>query len=388
MHNKIIHKISNSRGVTLVEVVLAVLIAGILSTIAIRSVSTISETGRIEETKTELDALAFAITGNPALENNGTRSDFGYVGDIGALPPNLDALVSNPGGYSTWDGPYINKRYAQITNDHLADAWGTGYTYTGISISSTGSGSPIVKQVANSSVGLLYNSVSGNVYDADGTPPGNIYDDSILVLLTFPNGAGGYTTRGIYPDIGGYFSYDSIPIGNHQLEIIYLPTSDTLKRFVSVAEASAVYNEFFFAGNYWFSSGSGGGTGGGGLTVVTGTPTTYSGGCNDFTFNLSNDNSTGIMLSGLILEWDTPTAYYQKIEINGITVFSNSSPRNGSGASISFSPLVIGPGQTVSVIVFGFKNEPTGGQNVDMSNVDFTFSFSNGSVLTVNSGSC
>ena len=35
---------------------------------------------------------------------------------------------------------------------------------------------------------------SGNVVDMDGTPPGPIYDDSLLVRITYPNGSGGTIT--------------------------------------------------------------------------------------------------------------------------------------------------------------------------------------------------
>ncbi|MEA2031894.1 MAG: type II secretion system protein, partial [candidate division Zixibacteria bacterium] len=93
---------------------LVIIIIGILSTVALRSVNTITDTAKIEETKQELEALSFAIAGNPDIQNNGIRTDFGYVGDVGSLPPNLDALFSNPGSYATWNGPYIGNRFTQI----------------------------------------------------------------------------------------------------------------------------------------------------------------------------------------------------------------------------------------------------------------------------------
>ena len=104
--------LSQNYGFTLIEVVIVILIAGIIASVALRSAVTISDTARTEETKQELESLAIAIIGNTKLENNGVRSDFGYVGDVGAMPPNLDALKSNPGSYSTWKGPYIDRRVA------------------------------------------------------------------------------------------------------------------------------------------------------------------------------------------------------------------------------------------------------------------------------------
>ncbi|MBD3403981.1 prepilin-type N-terminal cleavage/methylation domain-containing protein, partial [candidate division GN15 bacterium] len=160
-----------SAGFTLIELVIVVVIAGILVTVALQGTRQISDTARVEETRQEMDALAMAIAGNPGLHNNGVRTDFGYVGDVGALPPNLDALYANPGGYATWNGPYIRNRFTQIADDYKTDAWGTLYAFGGIAITSTGSGENLTRRVAPSSDHLLYNSVAGNVYDLDGTPP-------------------------------------------------------------------------------------------------------------------------------------------------------------------------------------------------------------------------
>ncbi|RKX17515.1 MAG: hypothetical protein DRP35_10815, partial [Candidatus Zixiibacteriota bacterium] len=92
-----INKIKDQIGISLIEVVLVITIMGILVSVAMNSASQFSETAKIEETKQELDNIAIAITGNSLLNNNGVRTDFGYVGDIGALPNSLDNLNSDPG---------------------------------------------------------------------------------------------------------------------------------------------------------------------------------------------------------------------------------------------------------------------------------------------------
>ncbi|HDL01509.1 MAG TPA: prepilin-type N-terminal cleavage/methylation domain-containing protein [candidate division Zixibacteria bacterium] len=249
-----IKKIRNNKGVTLIEVVMAVVIAGILAAAAMRSATTITETARTELTKTEMNDIAYAIVGNDNLQNNHIRNDFGYVGDIGAMPPDLSALMTNPGGYTTWKGPYINNRFAQTSSDYTQDAWGISYTFSGVDITSSGSGSSIVHKIGEATTNFLINKVSGNIYDSDGTPPGSIYKDSISVLLTYPNGAGGTITKGISPDFGGYFSFDSIPIGNQDIYVIYSPSNDTLKRFVSVTPKSVLYDEYLLSDNYWFGT--------------------------------------------------------------------------------------------------------------------------------------
>ncbi|MFQ6007620.1 MAG: prepilin-type N-terminal cleavage/methylation domain-containing protein [Candidatus Zixiibacteriota bacterium] len=242
-------------GYSLFELILVIIILGIITSVAIRSLRTAHNTARVERTKKELDQLAWAIAGNPKLVSGGIRTDFGYVGDVGAMPPNLDALVSNP-GYSTWDGPYIRDDFypydTSSETEFKIDAWGTTYSYSGgATISSTGSGSTITRKIANSLDDLLRNTVSAVVTDLDNTPPGTTYRDSVKILLTYPDGVGSMTTLARYPGADGFVSFDSIPIGNHQLQVVYTPNSDTLTRVVSVEPGDGSYTTVSLSENLW-----------------------------------------------------------------------------------------------------------------------------------------
>ncbi|MDH4156788.1 MAG: prepilin-type N-terminal cleavage/methylation domain-containing protein, partial [candidate division Zixibacteria bacterium] len=59
--NRVISKLNNSnRGFTLIEVVVTIVITAILAAVALRSISTLSQTSRIEQTRQEMNRLAFA----------------------------------------------------------------------------------------------------------------------------------------------------------------------------------------------------------------------------------------------------------------------------------------------------------------------------------------
>jgi len=240
---------SNKLGFTLIELVLVIVLIGVVATVATRKMSASIETAKYEQTKKELDQLAWAIVGNPDVYVNGARADFGYVGDVGALPPNLDALVQNPGSYATWSGPYIAQGFN--SGDFKEDAWKVTYTYTDTLIRSTGSGSNIDKLIANSSADLLNNVIEGFAVDASYNMPGTTYKDSLVIRLTYPNGSGGTTTASTNPDAKGNFSFSNVPIGSHTLSVIYLPDSDTVSYNVGVNVGSVVKLSLVFPADLW-----------------------------------------------------------------------------------------------------------------------------------------
>ncbi len=236
-------------GFTLIELIIIIVIVGIIATVATRKMMPAIETAKVEQTKKELDQLAQAITGNPHIYEHGARVDFGYVGDVGALPASLNALTSNPGGYTTWNGPYIET--GASGSEYLRDAWGANYVYTGTIVRSVGSGSNIDRAFASSTAELLSNSVMGYLVDADGQVPGVDYRDSVQVRLTYPNGTGGMAAVTINPATDGSFSFSNIPMGNHILYAIYLPENDTLTQTICVLPASTCKVEIVFPADLW-----------------------------------------------------------------------------------------------------------------------------------------
>ena len=376
----------SSRGFTLIEVVVTIVIAAILAAVALRSISTLSQTSRVEQTRQEMNHLAIAIAGNPALENGGVRTDFGFVGDVGIMPPSLDALYQNTFGYPTWKGPYIGRRFSQVTDDYSRDAWNTAYVYTGgTQVISVGSGSNIVRKVADNPSELLNNRVSGTVLDVDGTPPGHVFGDSLLVRLAVPSGASGLTWKTRTADLAGNVAFDSIPIGNHDIEIIYLPDSDTLKRFVSVLPNSTVYNTYRLSENVWYdTSGAGGG-----ITDVADSDTLQNPNCSRLIFWVTNISPAPVTVSSMVLTWSTPTAFYRNVSWNGAVVRSGA-PSLSSGATVTFSSAqTLDPGESAQVTVDNFRaNAGGGGPPVDMTGSAFTVTFSDGSTFSFTADLC
>jgi prepilin-type N-terminal cleavage/methylation domain-containing protein len=224
-----------SPGFSLIEMLVVIIVVGILASVAMQSMTSTVQDARRIRTEREMEMLAKAIVGDPGLTENHQRSDFGYVGDIGAFPPNLLALYKNPGGYATWKGPYIPVSLTQDSTGFKTDEWGFAYSYSGgLTITSTGSGSTISKRIADAADDYLLNFVSGVILDAQGNPPGPTYADSIDIVVTFPDGGGSTTSETYHPNMAGVFRLDSIPVGRHPLRIIYAPEVDTIFRYLTV----------------------------------------------------------------------------------------------------------------------------------------------------------
>ncbi len=247
--------IMNNGGFSLIEVLILIVVIGIAAGSAVQWMSGSVDDVRKNKTEREMEMLATAITGDPEIISDGERADFGYVGDIGAFPSNLQALYQNPGGYSTWDGPYIEQGFQQDNTGFLYDEWGVAYNYSGgIVIASTGGGSTLTKKIADATSDYLLNHFNGQIRDASGNRPGALYADSIDVVVTIPNGSGGFLNKTYQPTPYGIFTLDSIPVGKYPLRIIYNPAADTLLRYLTILPRNKSEHTYKFAFNYFAGS--------------------------------------------------------------------------------------------------------------------------------------
>ncbi|MEE9441917.1 MAG: prepilin-type N-terminal cleavage/methylation domain-containing protein [candidate division Zixibacteria bacterium] len=239
--------IGDSNGFTLIEIVMVIIILGILAGVATMQFGSNIDNARFEATKSEMNALVYAIVGNQQITSKGARSEFGFVGDVGNLPPNLDALYFNP-GYATWNGPYMDgSSLASIK----ADEWGADYIFQDTLIRSVGSGQNIDKVFAVSTASLISNRFDGRIVDASGNRPSASYLDSVLIRLYYPDGIGGIVSPFTNPDTKGQFNFTGIPIGMHTLEIIYLPENDTLSHSVTINPGRDASIDIVFPADLW-----------------------------------------------------------------------------------------------------------------------------------------
>ena len=378
---------------SLVELTVLIVVVAIVAAIAMRTLTNSMKQTRKGKTEREMEMLQHAIAGDPSLMSvaGGVRTDFGYVGDVGAFPPDLDALMTNPGAYQTWDGPYIPVGFAEDTDGFKTDEWGVTYTYNGgLDIVSHGSGKNIRRGAGDNEDDFLRNTVYGVVRDVNDSLPGATWRDSVDLEAVIPDGAGSLDTKVYHPDSVGQFMLDSIPIGKHLVKAIFVPEKDTLVRYMRVMPRRSSDDQlvFSFAANY-FSEGLGADSM---LTLVEGSQLVYGQGtdCNNISFEVRNNTGEDIQVTSLTLTWSTPTAYYQEVWWGPDRIWESANPRNGSGEVATFSESrTITYGSTALIKVEAFRGTRMGnGSRPDMSGTTFTVLFSDGSTFDVTMGSC
>jgi general secretion pathway protein G len=193
-------KISRN-GFTLLEIIVVVAIISLMVGILVPLVYRVWESQEIDTTKDRLTTLKEAMIGNPSQISNGVRTNFGFVGDLGQLPPNLDALVS----YGTF-GPYLSGGIDP--QSFKQDAWGNNFIYTFTTDASGRRDSAVIKSLgsdnspggtgtaADIQVSIDPNevfpasSVSCSVLVRYGTPPASTFNANIIVHIIYKDGEG------------------------------------------------------------------------------------------------------------------------------------------------------------------------------------------------------
>lgn len=226
--------VKNNDGFSLIELVIVIIILGVLSAVALQSFGNRINQDRATATRNEMSAIKFAIVGYDELIQNGIRTDFGFVGDMGRLPTSLDELVTQPAGTNNWNGPYIEANFQEDPNDWKIDGWGTAYTFVSLIVQSTGAGTNISTQVAPTTAKLLTNSIKVIITDRDGFSPkvADLANISVYIVLQSGTAIGAKGTANVAAD--GTATLANITIGNHSLHAYHSVLDQTLTYNVSM----------------------------------------------------------------------------------------------------------------------------------------------------------
>lgn len=128
-------------GFTLIEVIIVIVIISILAGIMVPVVYKYWDTENIDITKDRMNLLKISMVGDPRLMQNGVRTSFGYVGEHGELPGDLNELI----GFGNLD----------LQNDNFKkDAWGNVFLYIyNVDVQGRRSSGKIISQGADGRIG-------------------------------------------------------------------------------------------------------------------------------------------------------------------------------------------------------------------------------------------
>ena len=312
------------------ELLVVLLIIGILSTVALRTIDATRDRSLFDQTTKEMDKLVQAIVGNPDLTYDGRRVDFGFYGDMEELPESLEYLVQSSGD-PAWRGPYLRLAAAGDTVSYLYDGWGTRYTYNPSlgTIHSDGNGKfPMTVKIADSLSQLNSNTISGTLTDRDDNAPDSTTASGCTLRLYYNNEALHSTPRVKVPSPGGFYEYsptgaDTVPIGIHKL--VARVSGESLTRWVTVIPRSRTVVDFKFTKSFWNKL----------RMVGAAEPMTDSSG---FRLYVVNDQPDDVTVSWLHFFQTPDSAYMRDFLIAGT---------RGTGFPLGPADLGIGDGDTV-----------------------------------------
>ncbi len=112
---------------------MVIVVLGLVAAIVVPRMGGLSESSRINATKSEMLMLKRAIIGNPSAVSGGRYFDVGFEGDVGHPPTALSELGDKPDTIPAydkftrigWNGPYVDTS----NGEYLTDAWGMAYVY-------------------------------------------------------------------------------------------------------------------------------------------------------------------------------------------------------------------------------------------------------------------
>ncbi|HTW91512.1 MAG TPA: prepilin-type N-terminal cleavage/methylation domain-containing protein [bacterium] len=368
-------------GFTLVELMVVLLIIGILSTVALRTIDATRDRGLFDQTTKAMNKLVQAAVGNPDLTYDGRRVDFGFFGDMERLPDvPLDLLERpNTSDASIWNGPYLHPTGVEPDSDYLKDGWGNSYSFSSGSgtFMSTGNGKySMTMRLADSLPQLSQNTITGTLSDADGNPPGSTLDSSISIRFYYNNPIlHGKAYDSLIPTAGGYYNFSpgsptgfqGVPMGIHKLQAIM--SGETLTRWVTSQPRSRTVVDMKFNLSFWTK------------LVLVGQPVPKLD-STGFYIVIGNEQKQDITIDSLQFITSPSNAYMMTFIIDGT---SYSPPLGvGPGGAINFTPVTV-PASMARQVIINFlnfnQNQDGSGADAKVVGQQFKIGFSDGSEI-------
>lgn len=229
-----------SHGFTLIETVSALAIISLL-TVGLASLSNyVLNQSQTRTTNDNLNQLRRAISGNPVIVVNEARTSFGYVGDMGKLPTNIEDLwvKDNQPAFdfdtgkkagAGWNGPYLELGAVEMAAAFTRDGWGNRLSYNRYqnpilrpvfgakSLALLASLGPDLTLGNNDDIAInffeseMISRIQGYVKDTAGNMV-----SGVRLNVNYPVDGVLYS-QPIYSDATGYYSISNISYGNRSI---------------------------------------------------------------------------------------------------------------------------------------------------------------------------
>ncbi|MFQ5863291.1 MAG: carboxypeptidase regulatory-like domain-containing protein [Candidatus Brocadiales bacterium] len=386
------YKITSKSGFTLIEIITVLAIVGILGATITPLVFMTLHTQREGDTIAELKELKKGILGNPVIITKEVRTDFGYIGDMGSIPTQIEDLYqkgTQPAfAYDAtkqtgagWKGPYIDPSLVENLASLKLDAYGNEYTYSTTPFTDTTVGVTVLASITSKgSDGTTGGGDDLNAYtyepEAFSTVHGIVVDEqgnrvpSVTVKMNYASG-GTLVTAATTSDSTGHYQFTNIPYGNRSITVE--------PWLVYAADSAEVFGKDM----------------------------------DRVRFKITNLSANDISITSFKAEYTiVPAAYYERLDIGGITVYDNATSRLASGDTVTFSAIVIpgsgavttgktfparvqspltrvedldigsgaSKGGSITIEMRNFVDNPSvGGTKINMAGVRFVITFSDGS---------
>ena len=329
------------KGFTLLEAVATLTIVSAVLVGMVSVAGKVLNKRQVDLTTDTMNELRRALTGNPVIIVNEARTAFGYLGDMGNMPTNLQDLWvkgSQPGFTfnstkktgAGWQGPYLELRAVEFATALGLDAWGNAFSYSTTSATDTTFGATVIAKLiglgpdaasgGNDDLTINFfkaetqSRVQGFVRDSNGDGVGGVN-----VTVNYPQN-GVLTTSSALADDTGYYAVTDIPFGNRSVTI----------------DPNLVLAP--------------------GTTIVSGNTN------QNLQFTVNNFSASDVSIASVIVVYSiAPPAYFGGLKLGNTTVLNTSTARLGTGATVTgFSPVTVtGTGQVAESIPIRIQSPVT-----------------------------